>query len=409
MPRINAERLLADLKRMREFGAYKTGVHRPTYGSDDMAARHWFAGRMAAAGLEPTIDGIGNLVGASAATGPRLLTGSHIESQNHAGWLDGPLGMVYGLEAARALAEDASTAQVAVDVGAWADEEGHFSGLLGSRSFVGEVSEAEIDGLSDATRKISLREAIEAAGLAGRPRLRLDPKRYRAYLEAHIEQGDWLEANDLRIGVVTSIVGIWQYRIAFAGVQNHAGTTRMAIRKDAGLAAARFAVDIDTEMPKVAGERSVWTVGRITLEPGQVSIIPGGAEVMLQMREADPAVLARMEGMLHARVSRADTAGPCRVSIEALRKSIPARMDERVQQAFVNSAERHAPGKHVSMPSGAGHDAQNFARHIPAGMLFVPSIGGISHHWSEDTKEADIVLGAQVFADAVAEVARTVS
>lgn len=406
MVSINPSRVLADLNRLREFGAYKTGVHRPTYSADDMAARHWFAGRMADAGLEPTIDGIGNVVGVSPATGPRIMTGSHIESQNHAGWLDGPLGMVYGLEAARALKESGQFNDVAVDVGAWADEEGHFGGLLGSRSFVGEVSEAEIDGLRDATRNISLREALTAAGLSGQPRLTLDPSRYKAYLEAHIEQGDWLEANHLDIGVVTSIVGIWQFRITFAGLQNHAGTTRMAIRKDAGLAAVRLIADINDQMPKAAGERSVWTVGRITLDPGQVSIIPGGAEVMLQMRDADAAILARMEALLLERVANADRAGPCRIKIEALRKSIPAKMDPRVQAAFERAAEVHAPGKHTRLPSGAGHDAQNFARHIPAGMLFVPSIGGISHHWTEDTSEADIVLGARVFADAVAEVVR---
>lgn len=403
MPEIDPVRVLADLKRLREFGAYKTGVHRPTYSADDMAARHWFAGRAADAGLEPTIDGIGNVVCESPATGPRLMTGSHLESQNHAGWLDGPLGIIYGLEAARALGADGRFANVAIDVGAWADEEGHFSGLLGSRSFVGEVEEAEIELLHDATRKISLRDALAAAGLAGRPRLKLEPKRYRGYLEAHIEQGDWLEANSLKLGIVTSIVGIWQYRITFEGVQNHAGTTRMAIRKDAGLAAARLLVDIDEAMPSAAAERSVWTTGRITLDPGQVSIIPGGAEVMLQTRDADPAVLERMEARLYERVALADRKGPCRARCEAIRKSTPARMDERLQRAFETAAERHAPGLSTRMPSGAGHDAQSFAPHIPAGMLFVPSIGGISHHWSEDTAEEDIVLGARAFVDGVAE------
>jgi len=409
MPKIDPARVLADLERMREFGAYETGVHRPTYSADDMAARHWFAGRMAQAGLEPTIDGIGNVVGVSRAEGPRILTGSHIESQNHAGWLDGPLGMVYGLEAARALAADEATRDIAVDVGAWADEEGHFGMLLGSRSFVGEVGEEVIDQARDATRSISMREAIATAGLAGRPRLELEPKRYLAYLEAHIEQGDWLEASNLSIGIVTSIVGIWQYRITAEGQQNHAGTTRMAVRKDAGRSLMTLATELHAAMPAAAAERSVWTIGKLTLEPGQPSIIPGRAEMLFQMRDAGADVLARMEACLFECVHSADRRGPCRIAIETMRKSIPAVMDARVQQAFATAAERHAPGRHVRMPSGAGHDAQNFARHIPAGMLFVPSIGGISHHWSEDTKEADIALGAQVFADAVAEVARSIA
>jgi len=408
MPSIDPDRVMGDLKRLAEFGKYKTGVHRPTYSNDDMAARHWFAGRMADAGLEPEIDGIGNIIGRGKGSGPCILTGSHLESQNYGGWLDGPLGMVYGLEAARAISADPEFAGAVVDVGAWADEEGHFGILMGSRSFCGEVSEEEVDAAFDPTRGgLKMRDALANAGLAGRSRLQYEPNRYIAYLEAHIEQGDWLEASDLRLGIVTSIVGIWQYRLTFEGVQNHAGTTRMAIRKDAGVALTRLCCEIERRFPEVAGPRSVWTTGRITLFPGAPSIIPGQAEMLFQIRDADTAILERMERTLFELVATADAAGPCRVKVEALRKSTPALMDERVQAAFESAAERRAPGKHTRMPSGAGHDAQIFSRHMPAGMLFVPSIGGISHHWDEDTKEEDIILGAQVFTDAVAELLRT--
>jgi N-carbamoyl-L-amino-acid hydrolase len=407
MPKIDPARVLADLKHLRSIGAYKSGVHRPTYSADDMAARHWFADRMREAGLTVTIDGIGNVIGRSPKSGPRIMTGSHLESQNHAGWLDGPLGMVYGLEAARAIAEAGGIGDVAIDVGAWADEEGHFGMLMGSRSFVGEVGEAEIDQARDATRGTPMREALDAAGLAGRPREVIESGRYRAYLEAHIEQGDWLETNQLSIGIVTSIVAIWQYRIVAEGVQNHAGTTRMAIRKDAGAALMRIATELNDAFPAVAGERGVWTIGRIVLEPGQPSIIPGRAEMIFQMRDADPAVLARMEVCLYRVVAGADARGPCPIRLEIMRKNVPATMDPAVQAAFETAAARHAPGLHTRLPSGAVHDAQNFARVIPAGMLFVPSIGGISHHWTEDTSEADIVLGARVFADAVEIVARS--
>jgi N-carbamoyl-L-amino-acid hydrolase len=402
VPRIDPERVLGDLKRLREFGAYKTGVHRPTYSADDMAARHWFAGRMAAAGLAPTIDGIGNIIGRSHGAGPRILTGSHLESQNYAGWLDGPLGVVYGLEAARALSEHAAFKTAAVDVGVWADEEGHFGHFLGSRSFCGELAEAEIDEAADRTHGTPMRDALAQAGLAGRPRATMAKGEYAAYLEAHIEQGDWLEANHLRLGVVTSIVGIWQYRVLFEGEQNHAGTTRMDVRKDAGVALTRFAVYIEEAFPGICGPRSVWTTGRITLDPGAPSIIPGRAEMLFQIRDDNPEVLARLEAKLFEMAAAADAKGPCRVKAESLRKSMPAEMDGRIQAALEAAAERHAPRRHTRMPSGAGHDAQICAKHMPAGMLFVPSIGGISHHWREDTKEEDIVLGAQVFADAVA-------
>lgn len=406
MPSIDPNRVMGDLRRLAGFGKYKTGVHRPTYSSDDMAARHWLMDRMADAGLEPEMDGIGNVIGRGRGTGPCVLTGSHTESQSYGGWLDGPLGVIYGLEAARAIGADPDFAGMLVDVGSWADEEGHFGILMGSRSFCGDLAVEEIDAAEDLTRGVKMRDALAAAGLSGRPRLQCDPERYMAYLEAHIEQGDWLEANDLQIGIVTSIVGIWQYRLTFEGVQNHAGTTRMAIRKDARVALTRLCNDIDRRFPEVAGPRSVWTIGRITLHPGAPSIIPGRGEMIFQMRDADPEVLVRMEQALLELVSAADSAGPCRVKIEPMRKSTPAVMDERVQMALETAAERHAPGKHIRMPSGAGHDAQTFARHMPAGMLFVPSIGGISHHWTEDTREEDIITGAQVFTDAVAALLR---
>ncbi len=407
MPKINPGRLIGDLKRLAEFGRYKSGVHRPTLTPDDVASRHWLAGRLADAGLEPEIDGIANVIGRGRGSGPRLLTGSHTETQNYSGWLDGALGVIYGLEAARAIAESGELPGAVVDVAAWVDEEGHFGHFLGSRSFCGELSEDEIDQAKDRTIGTGMRDALAAAGLAGKPRARLDPKAYVAYLEAHIEQGDWLEANALRIGIVSSIVAIWQFRVTFEGVQNHAGTTRMAIRKDAGVTLTRLCCEIERRFPEVAGPRSVWTTGRITLDPGAPSIIPGQAEMLFQIRDDNPETLLRMELTLFELVAEANSAGPCRVHAEALRKSTPAVMDGNVQAAFEAAAERHATGKHTRMPSGAGHDAQYFAKYMPAGMLFVPSIGGISHHFTEDTKEEDIVLGAQVFTTAAAELLRT--
>jgi N-carbamoyl-L-amino-acid hydrolase len=233
-----------------------------------------------------------------------------------------------------------------------------------------------------------------------RARARAEPGRYVGYLEAHIEQGDDLEARRLRIGVVTSIVGIWQYRVRIEGVQNHAGTTRMAIRKDAGVAAAELLCALAKRFPQVAGERTVWTTGRITLDPGAPSIIPGKAEMLFQIRDADPEILQRMGATLDDLVAAANKAGPCAIECEAIRKSVPAVMDTRFQAAFEAAAEEVAPGKHTYLPSGAGHDAQILAKVMPAGMLFVPSIGGISHHWSENTSDEDIVTGAAAFVGA---------
>ncbi|MEJ0019910.1 MAG: hydantoinase/carbamoylase family amidase [Acetobacteraceae bacterium] len=392
---IDGDRLLGDLYALRKIGEYKTGVHRPTYSPDDVRSRLWLADRMSAAGLDPEIDGIGNVIGRARGDGPKLLLGSHVETQPHAGWLDGALGVIYGLEVARALGGG-------IDVAAWADEEGHFGSFIGSRSFCGLLPEAEIDTLHN-REGTSLRDALAQAGFAGRPRALVDVARYRGYLEAHIEQGAELEDTGKRIGVVTAIVGSHRFRIVFEGVQNHAGTTRMAIRKDAGVALVKLAAAIYQRFPEVAGLRTVWTTGRISLDPGAPSIVPGRAELIFQFRDTDPAMLAKLDQELNALVAEAGR-GPCTVTIAERGTSTPQAMDPRFQDALEAAAETYAPGLHVRMPSGAGHDAQILAERMKSAMLFVPSIGGISHHYAENTKDEDIVLGCQVFAEGAATI-----
>jgi N-carbamoyl-L-amino-acid hydrolase len=391
---INGDRLLGDLYALRKIGEYKTGVHRPTYSPEDVQSRHWLAARMREAGLQPDVDGIGNVIGRAPGDGRKLLLGSHVETQPHAGWLDGALGVIYGLEVARTLG-------AGIDVAAWADEEGHFGSFIGSRSFCGLLSDAEIDACRN-REGTTLRDALTQAGFAGRPRASCDPTRYLGYMEAHIEQGAELEDTGKRIGIVTAIVGSHRFRIVFKGVQNHAGTTRMSIRKDAGVALVNLASAIYQRFPQVAGPRTVWTTGRITLDPGAPSIVPGHAEMLFQFRDTDPRLLAKLDTELEALVAEA-AHGPCKVTIAERGSSTPRAMDPGFQDALERAAERHAPGLHVRMPSGAGHDAQILAERMKSAMLFVPSIGGISHHYAEDTKDEDIGLGCQVFADAAAE------
>src|SRR5665213_726981 len=294
---VDGARVLGDLNALRAIGAYKTGVHKPTFSNAHLASLNWLVEKLPEAGLAGTIDGIGNVLGASSKPGAKLLAGSHLESQNYAGWLDGPLGVIYALEAARVLNSDSSV-NGAVEVASWCDEEGHFGSFLGSRSFVGAITEADIDAARDRSSGRPMREALREAGLAGRARENAGRGRHIGYLEAHIEQGQTLESGALAIGVVTSIVGIWQFRISFTGEQNHAGTTRMAVRKDAGLALARFCVAIDNAFPALCGPRTVWTTGQIALDPGAPSIIPGRAEMLFQIRDTDPAVIERLEDCL---------------------------------------------------------------------------------------------------------------
>ena len=404
MPTIDGQRVVADLKRLAEFGRYKTGVHRPTYSPVDVESRHWLADKFREAGLDTVIDGIGNVIGRNPRVRRRLLVGSHSETQPYGGWLDGSLGVIYGLELARAFADDPTCG---VEVAAWADEEGHYGNFLGSRSFTDALPEDEIDRTRGRDNGTPLREALERAGFAGRPRERVDPSRYVGYLEAHIEQGDTLDTSRLRIGVVETIVGIWNYRVALIGEQNHAGTTRMVRRRDAGVAMVRLATRIHDRFPEIAGPRTVWTIGRIVLEPNAPSVVPGRAEMQVQFRDADIDRLAVFERTLSKLVREADRAGPCACEIETIARTEPRPMDPGFQEQIEAAAEQHAPGKHMRMPSAAGHDAAVLSCRMPSGMMFIPSLRGISHHWSEDTKEEDIVLGVQVFADAAERILRS--
>lgn len=403
MPKIDGTRLLADLRELARIGAYKTGVHRPTYSPEDMESRRWLMQRLRAAGLEPEMDGIGNVIGRSSAPGPKLLLGSHLETQNHAGWLDGAMGVIYGMEVSRACTADPACAGLGIDVAAWADEEGHYGNFLGSRSFCGALEETEINEAANQYNGTTLRAALAEAGLAGRPRAVIDPSRYRGYLEAHIEQGSDLEDRGLRLGVVTAIVGTRQHRITFEGQTNHAGTTRMSVRRDAGVELVKLAASIHEQFSQVAGPRTVWTCGRITLDPGAPSIVPGRAEMLFQFRDTDPAVLDKLSETLAGLVVQAN-AGPCRVDLIRTSATLPTPMDGAFLDALARAAEQHAPGRHQRMPSGAGHDAQILATRIPAAMLFVPSSGGISHHYAENTADADLVLGCAVFADAARDI-----
>jgi N-carbamoyl-L-amino-acid hydrolase len=392
-------RVLADLHALRAIGAYKTGVHRPTLSEPHLRSLEWLAQKLPEANLAAEIDGIGNVLGTSAKSGKKLLAGSHLESQNFAGWLDGPLGVVYALEAARVINPD-PTIEGAVEVAAWCDEEGHFGHFLGSRSYIGNVTEQDIDAARDRTDNRPLREALQTSGLASRRRTNVERGRHIGYFEAHIEQGRTLEGSHLSIGIVTSIVGIWQYRITFTGEQNHAGTTRMKDRKDAGLAAAKLCVTIDDRFPGASGPRTVWTTGRITLDPGAPSIIPGRAEILFQVRDDNPGIVERLEALLRDIAVEIAVASGCSVAVERIRTGKPASMNEKFQGAIERAASVLAGGRSIRMPSGAGHDAQVLATIMPAGMLFVPSIDGISHHWTENTDDTDIIRGAEVFVEA---------
>jgi N-carbamoyl-L-amino-acid hydrolase len=404
MPAIDPQRLLADLRQLRSIGAQGIGVVRPAFSAKDMEARRWLKARYEEAGLEAAIDGVGNVLGRSRRPGRALLVGSHSDTQPTGGWLDGALGVVYALEVARALAADKATAQLPVDVVSFQDEESRFVGCLGSRSMTGALTPEMEEGAVDKDG-VRMADAVRAAGLADAPRLRVSRERYAGFIEAHIEQGPTLEDAGKRIGVVTGIVGLRGIRFTFRGQQNHAGTTMMKTRRDASSALYELAHRINTEFPAAAAERSVWTMGRLKVEPNATSIVPGYADLDLQFRDATDAPLDAFEKIAARIVAEMNARGGVQIEATPARAPIaPTKMDEGLRQHLEAAAERHAPGQWMRLPSGAFHDAGIVSASLPSAMLFIPSIGGISHDFAENSSDEDIVLGCRVLADSVASI-----
>jgi N-carbamoyl-L-amino-acid hydrolase len=308
------------------------------------------------------------------------------------------MGVIFGLEVARALLEDPDTSHLAVDAVAWSDEEGTYSSCLGASSFVGPLTHRQLQSTNAAGETVA--DAMERTGVAGRERASYEPDRVIGYLEAHIEQGPHLEAAGLKVGVVSSIVGIRSSTVWFRGEQNHAGTTPMAARKDAGVAMFEFGFRLREAMAAVAGPTSVWTVGVANLEPGAQSIIPGVAQLVVQFRDPDDSTLERMEQAVHRLAQDVNDAGPVEVTVEKGEQIPPTVMDPELQEHIAAAADRQVPGGWTRMPSAAGHDPMVLSHHMPCAMLFIPSIGGISHDFAEDSLEADIVTGCRVLAGA---------
>ncbi len=397
---IDPARFLEDLHALRRFGgdAATKGVRRRAFSAEDIAARDWLAGRMTDAGLSPHFDPVGNLFGL--AEGRSLLVGSHSDTQPEGGWLDGALGVIAGLEVARAAREAGGPPVSCVS---FQDEEGRFGALTGSSVWSGKLPLEAADGLT----AIDGTGFAEARALLGeRAGAFLDPARFTGFLEMHIEQGPVLDQAGEAVGVVTGIVGLRQLQVTVTGQQNHAGTTPMRMRKDAFTVAAKIATRLEERFANIVTPDSVWTIGHIRLHPGAQSVVPGRAEFSLQWRDIDAGRLDRMEAAIRQLLEDVAAETGCPVTSERLRHDLaPMPMDDAMQGALCAAAESVAPGRWRAMPSGALHDASNLAGLMPVGMLFVPSIGGISHDFAEDTGEDDLVTGLQVLADAAARLA----
>jgi len=396
--KIKPERLMKDLRDLAEIGKLTTGVSRTSLSNADLEARHWLLKRMSDADLEATIDNVGNVHGQINTDAKTVIIGSHTDSVPVGGWLDGSLGVIYGLEIARTVMETGYHNKIGIHALSFMDEEGTYLACLGSRKFCQELSDDEMaEGQNPEGEKLT--DALNRAGLTTNREMCLDPSAL-AYLEAHIEQGPRLEAEQKAIGIVTGIVGIRRFRIEIIGEADHAGTVPMSMRKDAGTAAIRLSHRVLETLESCKGHDSVWNIGFVNFEPGAANVVPAKAELIYEIRDLDEIVLDRMEGAIRDICETANQGHLLQYTMTKTIDITPSAMDNTLSNDILDAADRiGAP--HMTMPSGAGHDAMVFARHIPSGMLFIPSINGKSHSEAEDTLENDIILGCQVLAGTI--------
>ena len=402
--RVDGDRMRVDFDALAAIGATPAGgVSRPSLGDAHLAARRWFLERAEAAGLETRVDAAGNHSAVLPAPGPTpsptLLLGSHLDSVPDGGRYDGALGVVAALHVLLALRE--TTLPLALEAIDFTDEEGTLVGLIGSEALTGalrpEALEAPRGGreaLLAGLERAGLREEL----LAG---ARRDPATLAGYLELHIEQGPRLERAGVQIGIVTGIVGSRSVVLDFRGLANHAGTTPMDARCDAGLAAAVFAVAANALVLRDFPD-CVATVGDMRFQPGTFNVVPGAARVSLEFRSLESAQLDALEAALLEQARAAAEHHALGVEATVLGAWAPAALDAGMREAIA-TATAGLRLTAMELPSGAGHDAQALAAVTPSGMIFVPSAGGVSHDPRERTSWEDCVNGANTLLHAALE------
>src|SRR5687768_1202477 len=395
--RVNGTRLNANLQALAEFGKNpQGGVSRLAYSEADRQGREYVMGLMRAAKLDVSIDAAGNIIGRRHPAGgetkmPPLVLGSHIDSVPDGGNYDGDVGSLGAIEVAQTLAENNIRPKRPLEVIIFQNEEG---GLIGSGAISGMLKEKELDLVSRSGKTI--REGIKFIG--GDPTklasVRRMPHSIAAYLELHIEQGGILDTEKIDIGVVEGIVGINWWDVTIEGFSNHAGTTPMNNRQDALLAAAKFIEAVNRVVTSVPG-RQVGTVGRIQALPGAPNVIPGKVVLSLELRDLDAVKILTLYQQIRAEADQIARTNKVTFDFKEINSNIPAPTNPTIRRLIDQSAKELGLTTKV-MPSGAGHDAQDMARLGPVGMIFIPSVGGISHSPKEFSQPKDIENGANV-------------
>lgn len=385
-----------NLVELGEIGKGNKGVSRIAFSEEDVKGRKWLVEKMQQIGLETKVDCAGNVFGWLGCKDekPAILTGSHLDTVPQGGMFDGALGVLAGLECIQTIKEKALRLTHPIVVVAFSNEEGSRvgPGLFGSRFYTGEVDESEWERVSPFLKKAGfLSDKCEENFPL--PSFKRDD--YLVYLELHVEQGGVLDRSGEDLGVVQGIVWIHSFSAKFLGEANHAGTTPMDQRQDALQGASVLILDIPEIVKKLGSGTSVGTCGQITVAPGGRNIIPGEAEISVEVRDQDKAVADRIIEALRERARQIASERGLRVELSEVSKSPGAKMDPFIQDV-IEACGRKLGLKTRRMPSGAGHDAAVLAKYLRTGMIFVPSKGGISHSPGEWTEKGDCENGANV-------------
>ena len=397
--RVDGARFNGWLTAFDSIGRTAGGINRTAYSDADLAGRAFTLDLFTQAGLTPRIDTAGNIYGRVAGRDgalPPILIGSHVDSVTNGGNFDGPVGTFGAIEVARTLRERAVRLRHPVDVVCFQNEEG---GTIGSKVAIGALTDAELNNVARSGRTI--RDGI---GLLGGDvtKLALAAKKrgdIACYIELHIEQGGLLEKAGLQIGIVEGIVGLRWIEVIVTGMANHAGATPMDQRQDAMLAAARFTVAVNDAIRAEPG-RQVATVGRVVVTPNTTNVIPGEVLLTVDLRDLDESKLTRFQNVFERLGRDIGTASGTSFRFRSLTDSQPALADARVM-GHIQTSVTQLGLTAQRMPSGAGHDAQEIARIAPMGMIFIPSVGGVSHSPKEFSRAQDISNGADVLLNAV--------
>jgi beta-ureidopropionase / N-carbamoyl-L-amino-acid hydrolase len=384
-------------------GVFADGVSRVAYSDADVAGRKYVMELMRAAGLEPRIDPAGNVFGRRSggeASLPPILFGSHIDSVPSGGNFDGDLGSLAALGVIEACDRAGHRTRHPLEMVVWSAEEGvaFGRGLAGSRIVAGDVKPADMDATWN-----GLKRADAVRKIGGNPDRIMDAVRpkgaHHCYFELHIEQGGTLERAAIPVGIVEGIVAIERYTAVVTGFANHAGTTPMAERQDALIGASMLSVAVRDAVTSVPG-RQVGTVGQLEVMPNAPNVIPGSVRLTIELRDLSTEKLRGIIDDIRVRAQRIAEQTRTRIEITDLSRNPPALASPDVQRVIERAASTLSLGT-VRLPSGAGHDAQMMAQLGPMGMIFVPSVAGISHSPKELTRWEDCANGANVLLQAV--------